>query len=88
MTLEEMQAKVGEVIGTSDWFLIDQHRIDQFADTAQPHLGAFALRALGHRLGQALDGAAAGIEGDEDFGSRHGSLGLKSPTQDGGLALY
>jgi acyl dehydratase len=35
MTLEEMQAKVGEIIGTSDWFVIDQHRIDQFADTTE-----------------------------------------------------
>jgi acyl dehydratase len=37
MRLEEMQAKVGEVIGTSDWFPIDQHRIDQFADCTEDH---------------------------------------------------
>jgi acyl dehydratase len=37
MTLEEMQSKVGEVIGTSGWFLIDQHRIDQFADCTEDH---------------------------------------------------
>lgn len=37
MTLEEMQAKVGEVIGTSDWLLVDQARIDAFADTTEDH---------------------------------------------------
>jgi acyl dehydratase len=37
MTLEDMQAKVGEAIGTSDWFLIDQNRIDHFADTTEDH---------------------------------------------------
>lgn len=37
MTLEEMAAKVGEVIGTSDWFEIDQARIDKFADTTEDH---------------------------------------------------
>jgi acyl dehydratase len=37
MTLEELQAKVGEVLGTSDWFLIDQDRIDRFADTTEDH---------------------------------------------------
>lgn len=35
MTLEELQAQVGEGIGTSDWFLIDQERIDRFADTTE-----------------------------------------------------
>jgi len=37
MTLEELQAKVGENIGTSDWFLIDQDRIDRFAETTDDH---------------------------------------------------
>lgn len=37
MKLEDMQAKVGEVIGTSDWFVIDQKRIDHFADTTEDH---------------------------------------------------
>ena len=37
MTLEDMQAKVGEVIGTSRWFLLDQARIDGFADTTEDH---------------------------------------------------
>lgn len=32
-----MQAKVGEVIGTSDWLLVDQARIDAFADTTEDH---------------------------------------------------
>jgi len=35
--LEELQAKVGEVIGTSDWLLVDQARIDAFADTTEDH---------------------------------------------------
>jgi len=33
--LEEMQAKVGEGLGASDWFLIDQARIDAFAETTE-----------------------------------------------------
>jgi acyl dehydratase len=37
MTLDDMVAKVGEVIGTSDWFEIDQGRIDRFADTTEDH---------------------------------------------------
>ena len=37
MKLEALQAKVGEAIGTSDWFLIDQDRIDRFADTTEDH---------------------------------------------------
>jgi acyl dehydratase len=37
MKLEELQAKVGEAIGTSDWYLIDQQRIDRFADTTEDH---------------------------------------------------
>ena len=37
MTLEEMQAKVGEMIGTSDWYLLDQERIDRFADCTEDH---------------------------------------------------
>jgi acyl dehydratase len=37
MTLEELQAKTGEMLGTSDWFLVDQKRIDAFADTTEDH---------------------------------------------------
>jgi acyl dehydratase len=37
MTLEELQAKTGETIGTSDWLLVDQARIDAFADTTEDH---------------------------------------------------
>ena len=29
--LSELQALIGKAVGTSDWFLIDQARIDQFA---------------------------------------------------------
>ena len=31
MKLQDLVSKVGEPIGTSDWFLIDQSRIDAFA---------------------------------------------------------
>lgn len=37
MTLEELQTLVGTVIGTSDWLLVDQARIDHFADTTEDH---------------------------------------------------
>ena len=37
MTLQELQARVGETIGTSDWYTIDQDRIDRFADTTEDH---------------------------------------------------
>ena len=32
MTPQEMQAKVGEVIGVSDWFEVSQDRINKFAE--------------------------------------------------------
>ncbi len=35
MELADLKAKVGEAIGTSDWFLLDQARIDAFADTTE-----------------------------------------------------
>lgn len=37
MKLQYLHARVGETIGTSDWFLIDQDRIDHFADTTEDH---------------------------------------------------
>ena len=37
MQLQQLSAKVGENIGTSDWFTIDQDRIDRFADTTEDH---------------------------------------------------
>ena len=37
MNPQELQARTGEIIGTSDWFLIDQGRIDHFADTTEDH---------------------------------------------------
>jgi acyl dehydratase len=37
MQLSELQAKVGDSIGTSDWLLIDQSRINAFADTTEDH---------------------------------------------------
>ena len=37
MTIEELQAKVGEVIGVSDWFAVEQERINLFADATDDH---------------------------------------------------
>ncbi len=37
MQLQDLTAKIGETIGTSDWFLIDQARINAFADTTEDH---------------------------------------------------
>lgn len=37
MTPEELQAKVGETIGTSEWILVDQEMIDKFADATGDH---------------------------------------------------
>ncbi|HYD13060.1 MAG TPA: MaoC family dehydratase [Allosphingosinicella sp.] len=36
-TIEEIQARVGTEIGVSDWILIDQARIDAFADVTEDH---------------------------------------------------
>ena len=35
--LAELQAAVGQDIGTSDWMLVDQHRIDLFAQATGDH---------------------------------------------------
>lgn len=37
MKLQDLAAKVGETMGTSDWFLIDQARINAFADNTEDH---------------------------------------------------
>lgn len=37
MKLQDMTEKVGEDIGTSDWILVDQARINAFADTTEDH---------------------------------------------------
>ena len=37
MTFEELQTRVGEEIGLSGWFAMDQARIDSFADTTEDH---------------------------------------------------
>ena len=34
-SLEEIQSKVGTEIGVSDWILVDQDRIDRFADVTE-----------------------------------------------------
>lgn len=38
MTLEEVQSHVGDEIGVSDWFLMDQERISAFADVTEDHM--------------------------------------------------
>ena len=35
MKLEDMVGRIGTDIGTSDWYLLDQARIDQFAETTE-----------------------------------------------------
>ena len=37
MKLQDLQGRIGEHLGTSDWFLIDQDRINHFADTTEDH---------------------------------------------------
>lgn len=36
-TIEEIQGRVGSEIGVSDWILVDQARIDSFADVTEDH---------------------------------------------------
>jgi acyl dehydratase len=36
-TLDEIHAKVGRPVGTSDWILVGQDRIDQVADATEDH---------------------------------------------------
>ncbi len=35
--LEDLRARIGEEIGVGDWFEVDQHRIDTFADATDDH---------------------------------------------------
>lgn len=37
MTVEEMKAKVGTELGVTDWFTMDQDRINKFADCTNDH---------------------------------------------------
>ena len=37
MTPEDLKAKIGETIGTSEWLLVDQEMIDKFADATGDH---------------------------------------------------
>ncbi|HET9428250.1 MAG TPA: MaoC family dehydratase [Allosphingosinicella sp.] len=36
-TIEQIKARVGEEIGVSDWIIIDQARIDRFAQVTEDH---------------------------------------------------
>lgn len=38
MSLDEIKAYVGKEIGVSDWFLLDQERINRFADLTEDHM--------------------------------------------------
>lgn len=37
LTVEEIKARIGQNIGTSKWFTVDQKRIDGFADVTEDH---------------------------------------------------
>lgn len=37
MDLSELRENVGQTIGTSDWFMMDQDRINRFADATEDH---------------------------------------------------
>jgi len=37
MQIQELTGKVGEALGTSDWYVMDQPRIDRFADATEDH---------------------------------------------------
>lgn len=37
MRIEELQPRIGETLGVSDWVLVDQARINAFADTTDDH---------------------------------------------------
>jgi acyl dehydratase len=37
VTRHELEAKIGQPLGVSDWFLIDQARVDEFADVTLDH---------------------------------------------------
>jgi acyl dehydratase len=36
-SLEEIKARIGDEVGVSDWILVDQARIDAFADVTEDH---------------------------------------------------
>ena len=36
-SLDEIKSRVGSEIGVSDWVLVDQERIDEFADATEDH---------------------------------------------------
>lgn len=37
LTLDDLKTRIGEVIGSSRWFMIHQPRIDRFADATEDH---------------------------------------------------
>ena len=37
MTFEDLEGLIGQELGVSDWILIDQDRINQFADCTEDH---------------------------------------------------
>jgi len=37
VTRQELTSRIGEPLGVSDWFLVDQARVDDFADVTLDH---------------------------------------------------
>lgn len=37
MKVQDLQGKIGEALGTSEWLMVDQERINHFADTTEDH---------------------------------------------------
>ena len=56
MKLEELQASVGQPLGTSDWIEVGQDRIDQFADATGDHqyIHVDPVRAKDSPFGQTI----------------------------------
>ncbi len=56
MELRELQASVGQAIGTSDWIEVGQDRIDQFADATGDHqyIHVDPVRAKDSPFGQTI----------------------------------
>ena len=38
MTLDELKTYVGKEVGVSEWFTLDQDRINRFADVTEDHM--------------------------------------------------
>ena len=45
----ELMSAAGEELGTSDWLILDQERIDTFADATGDHQGSMSMPLERHR---------------------------------------